>query len=140
MSRFDLTLGRSPAARRYLRRSVLPVLACVPAGFFHGLVLSRLGDTLPLRSLASAPALALLAWMILDYLRFLNEADELERLVEVHALAWGAAAALFVALAAALIVHSHAQRLALTDAVGLFAAVYVIGYLAARIVVGLRYR
>ena len=55
---------------------------------------------MPLRlAIALAPVLAM-AWMFAAYLRFLRDCDELERRIELGALAWAAGIVLHAAMAA----------------------------------------
>jgi hypothetical protein len=90
-----------PAYRRYHLRSVLPLLLVI--------VLMLLPRWLPaggpdvvrvaLRLLPLVPT----AWIYLFYLRYLRESDELERKVEVEALALSAIATMLVGLGALLL-------------------------------------
>ncbi|MDO5504941.1 MAG: hypothetical protein Q4F49_01430 [Pseudoxanthomonas suwonensis] len=80
----SLAMGRS------LRRSLLAVLLCFPAGIIAGFVRGSTtpDDVLP-RVLAIVPYLAVMVWILWTYLRFLRECDELERRIELLAMVWG---------------------------------------------------
>ena len=82
--------GLSPALRRYYRASLWPSLLFIGLTLLHEWAARRSGLALPLRiGFALAPALCL-AWMFGFYLRFLRDCDELERGIELKALAWAA--------------------------------------------------
>ena len=89
----------SPALRRYYRASVWPGLAFLAMTVLHEWA-SRTGQSTLLRTLfALGPVLAM-AWMFAAYLRFLRDCDELERRIELGALAWAAGIVLQAAMAA----------------------------------------
>ena len=89
----------SPALRRYYRASVWPGLAFLAMTVLHEWA-SRTGQSTLLRTLfALGPVLAM-AWMFAAYLRFLRDCDELERRIELGALAWAAGIVLHAAMAA----------------------------------------
>ena len=80
----------SPALRRYYRASVWPSLAFIALASLHEWATHQTGLAVPLRlAIALAPVLAM-AWMFAAYLRFLRDCDELERRIELGALAWSA--------------------------------------------------
>ena len=80
----------SPALRRYYRASVWPSLAFIALAALHEWATHQPGLAVPLRlAIALAPVLAM-AWMFAAYLRFLRDCDELERRIELGALAWSA--------------------------------------------------
>lgn len=80
----------SPALRRYYRISALPCLLFVAAVAVHEWITRQAGTAVALRyAFALLPAL-LMAWMFALYLRFLRDCDELERRIELGALAWSA--------------------------------------------------
>ena len=92
--------GLSPALRRYYRASLWPSLLFIGLTLLHEWAARRSGLALPLRiGFALAPALCL-AWMFGFYLRFLRDCDELERRIELDALAWAAGIVLHAAMAA----------------------------------------
>lgn len=86
--------GLSPALRRYYRASALPGLLFIALSIAHEWATRQAGLAEPLRiAFALAPVLGL-AWMFFAYLRFLRDCDELERRIELAALAWAAGIAL----------------------------------------------
>ena len=95
----------SPALRRYYRASVWPGLAFLAMTVLHEWA-SRTGQSTLLRTLfALGPVLAM-AWMFAAYLRFLRDCDELERRIELGALAWAAGIGLLAAMAAMLLLDA----------------------------------
>ena len=95
----------SPALRRYYRASVWPGLAFLAMTVLHEWA-SRTGQSTLLRTLfALGPVLAM-AWMFAAYLRFLRDCDELERRIELGALAWAAGITLQAAMAAMLLLDA----------------------------------
>ena len=98
--------GLSPALRRYYRASVWPSLAFIALAALHEWATHQ--PALPLRlAIALAPVLAM-AWMFAAYLRFLRDCDELERRIELGALAWAAGITLHAAMAAMLLLKGCA--------------------------------
>ena len=92
--------GLSPALRRYYRASLWPSLLFIGLTLLHEWAARRSGLALPLRiGFALAPALCL-AWMFGFYLRFLRDCDELERRIELDALAWAAGIGILATMAA----------------------------------------
>ena len=90
----------SPALRRYYRASLWPSLLFLGLAALHEWATHQPGLALPLRiAIALAPLLAM-AWMFAAYLRFLRDCDELERRIELGALAWAAGIVLHAAMAA----------------------------------------
>jgi hypothetical protein len=82
--------GLSPALRRYYRASLLPSTLFLALTFAHEWASWHPGLTPGTRAaFALAPVFAL-AWLFSAYLRFLRDCDELERRVELDALAWAA--------------------------------------------------
>ena len=96
----------SPALRRYYRASLWPSLLFLTAAALHEWATHQPGLAVPLRlAVALAPALAM-AWMFAAYLRFLRDCDELERRIELDALAWAAGIGLLAAMAAMLLLDA----------------------------------
>ncbi|GAA4856738.1 hypothetical protein [Luteimonas vadosa] len=92
--------GLSPALQRYYRAGVVPSLAFAGLAIVHEIATRQPGLGTALRTgFALAPVLAL-GWTFIVYLRFLGECDELERRIELGALAWAAGIALQAAMAA----------------------------------------
>ncbi len=97
----------SPALRRYYVASALPSAVFVALAALHEVVSRQADGALPLRVAAAlAPVLAM-AWLFALYLRFLRDCDELERRIELDALAWAAGIALHGLLAALLLLDAH---------------------------------
>jgi len=59
----------------------------------------------PARGVRAGPVLAM-AWMFTAYLRFLGDCDELERRIELGALAWAAGIVLHAAIGALLLLDA----------------------------------
>ena len=96
----------SPALQRYYRGSVWPSLAFVALAALHEWAARQPGLATSLRiAVALAPVLAM-AWMFAAYLRFLRDCDELERRIELGALAWAAGITLQAAMAAMLLLDA----------------------------------
>lgn len=122
----------SPALRRYYRASVLPsvlFLALVCAQKWA----SRQADlATPLRAaFALAPVLAL-AWIFAVYLRFLRDCDELERRIELGALAWAAGITLHAVLAALFLLDARVIDWPAKRAVGVLGLVLLGSYAGVR--------
>ena len=107
----------SPALQRYYRAAIVPSLVFIGLAAVHDVMSLQSGLAMPWRiGFALAPVLAL-AWMFAIYLRFLRECDELERRIELGALAWAAGVALHAAMTAlylldARVVDWHAKDVA----------------------------
>ena len=90
----------SPALQRYYRAGSVPSLAFLCLAVTHEFVSRQSDMAMPWRvGFALAPVLAL-TWMFSNYLRFLRECDELERRIELGALAWAAGISLNAAMTA----------------------------------------
>ena len=90
----------SPALRRYYRVSVLPCLLFATTVVAHEWINRQAGAAVALRgAFAVMPALVM-AWLFALYLRFLRDCDELERRIELGALAWSAGITMLVLIAA----------------------------------------
>ena len=97
----------SPALQRYYRAGILPSLAFLCLATVHEAVSRQAGIATHWRVVfALAPVLAL-AWMFAIYLRFLHECDELEKRIELDALAWAAGITLHAAMTALLLLDAH---------------------------------
>ena len=90
--------GLSPALRRYYRASLWPSLLFIALAVLHEWAARQSGF-----ALAPVPAMA---WMFACYLRFLRDCDELERRIELDALAWAAGIGLLAAMAAMLLLDA----------------------------------
>ncbi len=90
----------SPALQRYYRAGIVPSVAFLCLAATHEIVSRQSDVAMAWRvGFALAPVLAL-AWMFGKYLRFLHECDELERRIELGALAWAAGISLNAAMTA----------------------------------------
>ena len=90
----------SPALRRYYRASLWPSLLFIALAVLHKWAIRLPGLTLPVRlALVLAPVLCM-AWLFACYLRFLRDCDELERRIELDALAWAAGISILATMAA----------------------------------------
>lgn len=97
----------SPALQRYYRAALVPSLAFLCLAVTHEIVSRQTGVAMVWRiGFALAPVLAL-AWAFGKYLRFLAECDELERRIELGALAWAAGIALHAAITALYLLDAH---------------------------------
>ena len=97
----------SPALQRYYRAGIAPSLAFLCLAAVHEFVSRQAGIAMPWRVVAAlAPVLAL-AWMFAIYLRFLRECDELEKRIELDALAWAAGITLHAVMTALLLLDAH---------------------------------
>lgn len=97
----------SPALRRYYRASVLPSIVFVALAALHEVVSRQPDVAQPLRVAAALAPLAAMTWAFSTYLRFLRECDELERRIELGALAWAAGIALHGLFACLMLLDAH---------------------------------
>ena len=89
----------SPALQRYYRATALPSVLFLALTIIHEVIARPPLAAMPWRIVfAVAPVLAM-AWMFRFYLRFLRECDELERRIELTALAWAAGIAMHAIIA-----------------------------------------
>lgn len=97
----------SPALQRYYRAGIVPSLAFICLAAMHEIISQQSGVAMPWRiAVALAPVLAL-SWTFAVYLRFLSECDELERRIELGALAWAAGITLLAVMAALFLLDAH---------------------------------
>lgn len=82
--------GLSPALRDYYRASVLPSLLFLALAFAHEWLARQPAAAPALRLAAALAPAAAMTWLFACYLRFLRDCDELERGIELKALAWAA--------------------------------------------------
>ena len=98
--------GLSPALRRYYRASLWPSLTFVVLAVLHEWAArAAVLPTAARIGIALAPALCM-GWMFACYLRFLRDCDELDRRIELGALAWAAGITLQAAMAAMLLLDA----------------------------------
>ncbi len=97
----------SPALRRYYRASLWPSVLFLAMAVLHEWATHQTALAFPLRiTIALAPVVCL-AWMFACYLRFLRDCDELERRIELDALAWAAGIGVLAAMAALLLLDAR---------------------------------
>ena len=129
----------SPALRRYYRASLWPSLLFLTAAALHEWATRQAGLATPVRAmLALAPVLCM-GWMFARYLHFLRDCDELERRIELHALAWAAGLGLIAALAAMLLLDAGVVAWPAKLVASLLALVITIGYALVRALLHRRY-
>ena len=129
----------SPALRRYYRISALPCLLFVAAVAVHEWITRQAGTAVALRyAFALLPAL-LMAWMFALYLRFLRDCDELERRIELGALAWSAGITMLALMTGLFLLD--AGLLGMTAKVAFAGLAFVLfgGYVLVRAVLHRRY-
>jgi hypothetical protein len=96
----------SPALRRYHRASALPCVVFAALAAVHEAVSRQPGVSASLRLFVALAPVACLAWLFTLYLRFLRDCDELERRIELGALAWAAGIVLHVCMACMLLLDA----------------------------------
>ncbi|QNP41970.1 hypothetical protein [Lysobacter solisilvae (ex Woo and Kim 2020)] len=122
----------SPALRRYYRASVLPSVAFLVLALAHEWLSRQAEVGVPLRAaFALAPVLAL-AWLFAAYLHFLHDCDELERRIELGALAWAAGIAVHAVLAVLLLLDAGVVAWRAKHVAALLALVLVGSYALVR--------
>ena len=124
--------GLSPALRRYYRASLWPSLLFIALAVLHEWAARQSGIALPLRigfALAPVPAMA---WMFACYLRFLRDCDELERRIELDALAWAAGIGLLAAMAAMLLLDAGVAAWPAKQVAGVLGLILVCVYALVR--------
>jgi len=110
--------GLSPALQRYYRAGIVPGLAFLCLAAAHEFVSRQAGLAMPWRvGFALAPVLAL-GWMFAIYLDFLRDCDELERRIELGALAWAAGITLNAVMTALLLLDAHLVNWPAKDVAG----------------------
>ena len=98
--------GLSPALRSYYRASALPCVVFVALAVVHEAVSREPGTAAALRAAAALAPVACMAWLFALYLRFLRDCDELERRIELGALAWAAGIVLHACMACMLLLDA----------------------------------
>jgi hypothetical protein len=122
----------SPALRRYYRDSVLPSVVFLALVVVHEHVAGRDDVARALRAAAAlAPVLAM-AWMFAAYLRFLRDCDELERRIELGALAWAAGICMHVVLALLFLIDARVVGWRSDHAVAVIGVVLMASYALVR--------
>ena len=82
--------GLSPALRAYYRASVVPGTVFLGLSGLHEWLTRQTGAAVLVRFVVALAPAAAMAWLFTCYLRFLRDCDELERGIELKALAWAA--------------------------------------------------
>lgn len=124
--------GMSPALRRYYRASVLPSVLFVALVYVHEQVSERADIAWPLRAMVALGPVAAVAWTFAAYLHFLRDCDELERRIELGALAWSAGVAVHAVLAALFLLDAQVIDWRTDRVVALLALVLVGSYAVVR--------
>ena len=96
----------SPALQRYYRASAWPSLAFIALAVLHQWTAHKTGVPTEVRMLVALAPVVMMAWLFVHYLRFLRDCDELERRIELDALAWAAGIGLLAAMAAMLLLDA----------------------------------
>lgn len=96
----------SPALRRYYRASLVPSLAFFALLQAHEWAAGQARLAAPVRAAFALGPVVALAWLFVAYLRFLRDCDELERRIELHALAWAGGIALQGTMACVLLLDA----------------------------------
>lgn len=132
--------GLSPALRRYHRASLWPSLVFFALLYAHEWAAGQARLSIPVRAaFALAPVVAL-AWTFGAYLRFLRECDELERRIELDALAWAAGVALLGAMACVLLLDARVVAWSALHVAAAFGLLLVGSYVLVRALLHRRYR
>lgn len=129
--------GLSPALRRYYRASLWPTLLFIATAFVHKWATEHAG--LPLRTGLALVPVACLGWLFACYLRFLRDCDELERRIELHALAWAAGIGTLGAMAALFVLDAGLATWPAKKVAGVIALLLCGGYTFARAMLHRRY-
>ena len=90
----------SPALQRYYRASAWPSLAFIALAVLHEWTARKTGLATGVRMLVALAPVVMMAWLFVHYLRFLRDCDELERRIELDALAWAAGISILATMAA----------------------------------------
>lgn len=132
--------GLSPALRRYYRASLLPSMAFLALAFAHEWASQHPDLTSGARAaFALAPVFGL-AWLFSAYLRFLRDCDELERRVELDALAWAAGITLHGVLACLFLLDAQVLAWPAPRAVALLGLLLLGSYALVRALLHRRYQ
>ena len=129
----------SPALQRYYRASLWPSLLLLATSGLHEWATRQPGLALAWRStFALAPVLCV-GWVFASYLRFLRDCDELERRIELDALAWAAGLGFLGAWAAIFLLDAGVVAWPAKRVAGLIGVVLACGYAFARALLHRRY-
>ena len=97
----------SPALQRYYRASAWPSLAFIALAVLHKWTAHKTGVPTEMRMLVALAPVVMMAWLFVQYLRFLRDCDELERRIELGALAWAAGISMLASMAAILLLDAE---------------------------------
>ena len=97
----------SPALQRYYRASAWPSLAFIALAVLHQWTAHKTGVPTEVRMLVALAPVVMMAWLFVQYLRFLRDCDELERRIELGALAWAAGISMLASMAAILLLDAE---------------------------------
>ncbi len=131
--------GLSPALRRYYRASLWPGAAFVALTALHEWSTHQPGLPAAWRLAAALAPVACMAWMFACYLRFLRDCDELERRIELDALAWAAGVGLIAAMAALYVLDAGVVAWPARLVASVLGLLLVVAYLLARALLHRRY-
>ncbi|WP_460821915.1 hypothetical protein [Lysobacter olei] len=132
--------GLSPALRRYYRASLLPSALFLILAFTHEWASRHPDFASGVRAaFALAPVFAL-AWLFAAYLHFLRDCDELERRIELDALAWAAGITLHGVMACLFLLDAKVVAWPASHAVALLGVLLLGSYALVRAVLHRRYQ
>ncbi|RZA22369.1 MAG: hypothetical protein EOP93_00065 [Lysobacteraceae bacterium] len=122
----------SPALRRYYRASLLPCLLFVALGVAHEWATRQAGFGLPARVAFALAPVVCFAWLFGFYLRFLRDCDELERRIELDALAWAGGVGLLGSMAAIFVLDAGIAAWPAKQVAGVLGLLLVCSYALVR--------
>lgn len=96
----------SPALQRYYRASAWPSLAFIALAVLHQWTARKTGLATGVRMVVALAPVVMMARLFVHYLRFLRDCDELERRIELGALAWAAGISMLASMAAILLLDA----------------------------------
>ena len=122
----------SPALQRYYRASAWPSLAFIAFAVLHEWTAGKTGVPTEVRMLVALAPVVMMAWLFVHYLRFLRDCDELERRIELDALAWAAGIGLLAAMAAMLLLDAGVAAWPAKQVAGVLGLILVCVYALVR--------
>jgi len=131
--------GLSPALRRYYRASLRPGVSFIAMAALHEWTSRQAGLPAGWRLACALAPVACMVWMFACYLRFLRDCDELERRIELDALAWAAGIGLIAALAAIFVLDAGLAAWPAKQVAGVLGLSLVCGYALVRALLHRRY-
>lgn len=131
--------GLSPALQRYYRASLWPSLLLVAMAMLHEWATRQPGMAPAWRiAFALGPVLCV-GWVFACYLRFLRDCDELERRIELDALAWAAGLGFLGAWAAIFLLDAGVAAWPAKKLAAMLGLLLIVGYVLARALLHRRY-